>query len=45
MVNIVENLVQPQDKVPKDVFGVPGFISAATDATTLIGAPDFELNM
>jgi len=45
MVHIVEKLVQAQDKVPKDVFGVPGLISVAADATALIRAPNFEFNM
>ena len=45
MVPIVEKLVEEKDKVPNDVLNVPGLIRAATDATALIGAANFKLNM
>lgn len=45
MVSIVEKLVEAKEKVPKDALNVPGLITAATDAITLIGATNFELNI
>lgn len=45
MVPIVEKLVEEKDKVPNDVLNVPGLIRPATDATALIGAANFKLNM
>ena len=45
MVPIVEKLVEEKDKVPNDVLNVPGLIRAATDATALIGAANFKMNM
>ncbi|CAH3182830.1 unnamed protein product, partial [Porites evermanni] len=40
-----KKLVEAKEKVPKDALNVPGLITAATDAITLIGATNFELNI
>ena len=45
IVSVIENLVKPRHKIPKDALDVPELIRAATDAIALVGAANFELNM
>ena len=45
LVSIIQELVQARDKVPKDALDISQMVKMTTDATALIGAANFQLNM
>ena len=46
IVSVIAKLdVKARDKIPKDALDVPELIRAATDAISLVGVANFELNM